>query len=88
MLLIILIDKSNINIPPAVTKLAVEKWGYTVAFIENPSQELIKLALNCERFMKQDDGKIYHDYVVHNAFPTNSIMANKWLRYAENIRGM
>lgn len=80
------INNSNINFPPAVTKLAVEKWGWPITVVEDPSPALVKSALTCEHFIKQN-GTSYKTYV-QQLFPDNSIMVNKWLRYAENIRGM
>jgi hypothetical protein len=80
------INSSNINIPPDVTKFAVEKWGWPITVVDNPSPALVKLALTCEPFIRNE--KLYHDYVTLHVFPNNSVMANKWLRYGENIRDL
>lgn len=65
---------------------AVKHMGMNLVLIPNPTPEMIKIGLTDEEFIMD-----YPDeYVrtVKHIFKNNTIMMNKWLRYAENVGNM
>jgi hypothetical protein len=77
----------NLKITPneEVQLAAVSQKGDLVRAIKNPSQKVLNIALSDEKFIKQPT--LYDNYLKRE-FKDNTIMMNKWLRYAENVRSM
>jgi hypothetical protein len=53
-------------------------------FKEQPSKELINTALTDSNFIKKIPKR--YEMLVQRLFKDNTVLMNKWLRYAENIR--
>lgn len=71
--------------PPENLKLvAVSKNGELIKRLPNPSTELLNAALTEPKFIKNE--KSYTKFV-KMYFKDNALLMNKWLRYANNIRG-
>jgi hypothetical protein len=62
---------------------SVSKVGSAIRYIENPSNKVILIALKQPNFIRRRD-----DYamIVKDLFKDNTILINKWLRYAEMVR--
>lgn len=83
--LILIIQTLKIAPSEDVQLAAVSKKGQLVIVIKNPSQKVLNVALADENFIKQPTA--YENYL-KKQFKDNTIMQNKWLRYAENVRSM
>lgn len=78
-------DESGIQfITDAVKLAACKSEGVNIVHIDNPSPDMIKAALTEPMFVDQEP-ELYSQ-IVHKYFKGNSIMINKWLRYAQNMR--
>jgi hypothetical protein len=62
---------------------AVKHMGMNLTLIPNPTPEMIKIGLTDEEFIM--DYPDEYDRTVKHIFKNNTIMMNKWLRYAENV---
>ena len=65
---------------------AVKHMGMNLALIPNPTPEMIKIGLTDEEFIM--DYPDEYERTVKNIFKNNTIMMNKWLRYADNVGNM
>jgi hypothetical protein len=65
---------------------AVKHMGMNLTLIPNPTPEMIKIGLTDEEFIM--DYPDEYERTVKNIFKSNTIMMNKWLRYAENVGNM
>jgi hypothetical protein len=75
-----LIPETGDFLSDTVKLAAVKHMGMNLTLIPNPTPEMIKIGLSDEEFIKD-----YPDeYVrtVKHVFKNNTVMANKWLRYA------
>lgn len=77
----------NLKITPdeEVQLAAVSQKGELVRVIKNPTQKVLNIALADEKFIRQPT--VYENYL-KKQFKDNTIMQNKWMRYAENVRSM
>ena len=76
------------NATPKVMMLAVKEYGGSIlTFYHRPTvpNNVISSALTEPAFIHQVD--TYNDFV-KTYFKDNVVLCNKWLRYADNIRGM
>jgi hypothetical protein len=64
---------------------AVKKRGILIKSCKNPSKELLNTALTEPKFIKNE--KHYNKFVKQH-FKDNTVLMNKWLRYAKNVREM
>ncbi len=62
---------------------AVKQDGRAIRYIDNPSMEVIKIALTNQTLI--DDVYTYNNQV-KRLFANNALLMNKWLRYGENMR--
>lgn len=83
--IVLMIQNLKITPSEAVQLAAVSKQGDLVPMIKNPSQKVLNTALSDEKFIRLLSS---YDNYVRKQFKDNAIMANKWLRYAENVRSM
>jgi hypothetical protein len=83
--IILIIQTLKITPNEEVQLAAVSKKGQLVTVIKNPSQKVLNVALADENFIKQPTA--YENYL-KKQFKDNTIMQNKWSRYAENVRSM
>lgn len=86
-----LIKYSETPIDEDVKMAAVKTYGGVIVWIPNPSNELLKVALTDPKFIElsqaTQDGIVRpYDSFVKKHFKNNTILMNKWLRYAKNIR--
>jgi hypothetical protein len=65
---------------------AVQQNGGAITVIKKPSKSVVNAALTDENFIK-NNSTAYDEYI-RNYFKNNGILANKWLRYADNVREM
>jgi hypothetical protein len=75
----------NSNPPDELKLAAVQGHGGWIEHIQNPTEEMIKAALIEPNFVGNE---IKYDPYIKKLFKGNSIMCNKWLRYAKNVREM
>lgn len=79
--------KTKINFLSDKAKLAaVKENAMSLALITNPTPEMVKIGLTDEEFI--NDYPEEYERTVRNIFKNNTILMNKWLRYAENMRNM
>lgn len=71
---------------PAEQLEAVSDYGGIVCMFQHPTKEAVKVALVEPKWIKSDD-ETYEEFV-EEYFKTNSILMNKWLRYAQNVRSL
>jgi hypothetical protein len=80
-------DESDIPfITDPVKVAACKSEGVNILHINNPTPDMVKAALTEPMFIDQEP-ELYEQFVKKH-FKSNSIMMNKWLRYAENVRNM
>jgi hypothetical protein len=75
----------NSNPPDELKLAAIKGHGGWIEHIQDPTPEMIKAALTEHNFVTNE---IKYDPYIKKLFKDNSIMMNKWLRYAENVRSM
>lgn len=63
---------------------AIRNHGQYIKYIKNPTRNVITKALTDPNFVQ--NVQTYDPYV-RKLFKDNTLMMNKWLRYAENVRG-
>jgi hypothetical protein len=88
-----LIKYNEAPIDEDVKMAAVKTYGGAIVWIPNPSNELLKVALVDPTFINlrqatQNGIVSPYDSFVKEHFKNNSILMNKWLRYAQNIRDL
>jgi hypothetical protein len=71
------------NPSPKVQIFVVTKNPFAILSIKNPTSEAVSSVLTNERFINSID--VYNKFV-KQFFKNNTVLMNKWLRYAENIR--
>jgi hypothetical protein len=65
---------------------AVTQYGGIVCMFQHPTKEAVKVALVEPKWISSDD-ETYEEFV-EEYFKNNTILMNKWLRYAQNIRDL
>jgi hypothetical protein len=93
--LIIAAEKMHVKIDDDVLRAAVEAFPaavkFVVPFMDNPPKDWVQQALTDEKWIKykrhltEPELNDYDTFVKHY-FKGNTILMNKWLRYAQNIR--
>lgn len=74
----------KINNPsPKVQLIAVTKNPIAILSITNPTPEAASVVLTNEDFINNSR---HYEYFVRKYFKDNTVLMNKWLRYAENIK--
>jgi hypothetical protein len=71
-----------IKVLPVIDRIRQLKAGGMVVATDQQLKEVLSHELFIKRY------KVSYDKFVKNYFKDNSIMVNKWLRYAENIRSI
>lgn len=72
------------TLSPEFQLTSVQRNGRSIIYIQNPTKEALNYALTNPIFIKFWSET--YDKFITELFKDNSLLINKWLRYAKNIR--